>query len=301
MNERASALESVNMPTLLYEVGLVDEAVAYCGGETLDVPIAQAYALAASLGEANEPAGRRLFDLIGHHGFDDPTRGHVVGQEHDAALAWTRAAVQFRPHSAVLAAIQRLVEPHPDDEPRRRHETEESWWRYSRMMRVLIEESAQKGDEAALHLVESELESLAARLEESAAELDPQIATVMDLRVRTGAALLKSLGDAAKRETSLNDVDSTLRGKPIRAATALEFAELLARHGRVDRATELLDHIPYDEALTASRLSDTRGGDILDAEIPVLAVAFSSRSRARSRTRADTSGGGHTVRKRCSS
>ena len=265
VNERASALESVDMPALLYEAGLVDEAIAYCGGgETLDVPLAQAYALAASLGEANEPAGRRLFDLLEHHGFDDPTRGRVVGQEHDAALAWTRAAVRFRPHSAVLAAIQRLVEPHPDDEPRRRHETEESWWRYSRMMRVLIEESAQKGDEAALRLVESDLESLAARLEESAAELDPQIATVMDLWVRTGAALVKAQGDAAKRETSLNDVGSTLRGKPVRAATALEFAELLARHGRVDRATELLDRIPYDEALTASRLSDTRGGDILD-------------------------------------
>ena len=137
VNERASALESVDMPALLYEAGLVDEAIAYCGGgERLDVPLAQAYALAASLGEANEPAGRRLFDLIEHNGLDDPTRVRVIGQEHDAALAWTRAAVQFRPCSTVLTAIQGLVERYRDHESETQYEANQNWSRYSQVMQV---------------------------------------------------------------------------------------------------------------------------------------------------------------------
>ena len=265
VNERTLALESINMPALLYEAGLVNEAIAYCGGDTLNVPLAQAYALSATLGVANEPAGRRLFDMIEHNGLEDPTRGTEVGREHDTALAWARAAAQFRPYTAVLGAIQRLVEPDPGDEPRPSYETEECWWRYSRMMRVLVEESERRCDEAALRSFESELASFAARLEERADELDDRTAVVIDLWVRARATLLQSLDDAAERVTSLNELDSTLRGKPIQAATALDLAELLACDGLVDEATELLDRTPYHEALTASRLSDTRAqGDILD-------------------------------------
>ncbi len=46
VDERAAALENVDMPGLLYEAGLTDEAVAYCGTDTRRVPLAQAYGLA---------------------------------------------------------------------------------------------------------------------------------------------------------------------------------------------------------------------------------------------------------------
>ena len=48
VNQRTLALESINMPALLYEAGLVNEAIAYCGGDTLTVPLAQAYELAVN-------------------------------------------------------------------------------------------------------------------------------------------------------------------------------------------------------------------------------------------------------------
>lgn len=64
VTERTSNLESVDMPGLLYNAGLIDEAIAYCGGETRRVPLAHAYDLAARLGRADDPAGRRIFDLI---------------------------------------------------------------------------------------------------------------------------------------------------------------------------------------------------------------------------------------------
>ena len=95
VNARASALETIDMPALLYEVGLVDQAIAYCGEDSLNVPLAQAYDLAATLGEANEPAGRRLFDLIEHNGVEDPTRGTEVGRgtRHCSCLGASRCSI----------------------------------------------------------------------------------------------------------------------------------------------------------------------------------------------------------------
>ena len=60
---RTSALESVDMPSLLYEAGLVDEAIAYCGDDATRIPVAQAYRLAARLGEENDQAGLRIIPL----------------------------------------------------------------------------------------------------------------------------------------------------------------------------------------------------------------------------------------------
>ena len=264
VNERTSALEQVHMPMLLFEAGLVDEAISYCGGETLVVPLAQAYDLAAALGEADDPAGRRLFDSIEHVGLDDPTRARVVGQEHNAALAWTRAAVQFRPCSTVLTAVQSLVERNLDEESDSRHDANEEWWRYSRMTRILINEYAERADEASLQLIESELGRFAGRLPERSDAFESRIAAVMDLRVRASAALLRVEDDATAIQARLDELDSSLRGMPLHATTGLEFAELLANYGRGDRATELLNRIPYGQALSASDLSNTQPGDTLD-------------------------------------
>ena len=63
-------------------------------------------------------AGRRLFELIEHVGFDDPVRASVAGEQHDVAVAWTRAVVQFRPIPAVLKAIRNLVQVRADGDGR---------------------------------------------------------------------------------------------------------------------------------------------------------------------------------------
>ena len=58
LRTRSEMLDDVDMPAVLYAAGLVDEAIGYCGVETRRVPLAQAYALAAALGRAGDPAGR---------------------------------------------------------------------------------------------------------------------------------------------------------------------------------------------------------------------------------------------------
>ena len=102
VDARTSALGSVDMPGLLYEAGLPDEAIAYCGDDAARVPVAQAYGLAARLGEVNDPAGLRIFRSIEHEGPHDSRRSRVVGHEYDAADAWARAATMFLPTSTVI-------------------------------------------------------------------------------------------------------------------------------------------------------------------------------------------------------
>ncbi len=110
-DERSAALEDADMPGALYDAGLVDEAIAWCGEETRHVPLAYAYGLATKLGAVGDPAGRRLFDLV-EHDVDDRDRTRIRGVEDETALAWTRAAVLFRPFPAVIAAIRNQIGHH---------------------------------------------------------------------------------------------------------------------------------------------------------------------------------------------
>ena len=274
VNERTSALENVNMPALLYEAGRVDEAIAFCGGETLDVPLAQAYDLAAILGEASEPAGRRLFDLIEHHGFDDPTRVGDLARRREAECAWARAAVLFRPIRIVLAAVRSLAEPRSDNDGETDFLADDRWQHHSRVMGVLIEESVARGDEATLGAIDTELKDLAALLQKGDGVPRGQLETVMDLRVRANAALLAQMPDPEAAEAHLSEIVSSVRGVSLFATTLLEVAELLASHGLVDQAAELLDRLPFDDALTAARLSDSGAEDVLGESLRYWRLRF---------------------------
>ena len=274
VHERRAALEDVDMPALFYEAGLVDEALAYCRGETLGVPLAQAYGLAATLGAANDPAGRRLFDLIEHHGFDDPTRLREAGRQDEAALAWARAATHFRPITAVLAAIRPLAEARSDVDHDRGFDLDDAWSRYSRVMEVLIDESSKQGNVPTLLAIDSDLSSLADTLQDRDEVPGNRVATVVDLRVRANAGLVGQTADAKVAEARLDRIVSFLRGVRLFASTMLDVAELLARYERADEATELLDNTPYDEALTASSLSDVWAESVLERDFRYWRLRF---------------------------
>ncbi|MXX27150.1 MAG: ATP-binding protein, partial [Caldilineaceae bacterium SB0668_bin_21] len=152
-----SALETVDMPSLLYETGLVHEAIAYCSGGDTSVPLAQAFNLAARLGADNDPAGLQIFRSIEHEGLNDSKGVPVAGHEHDTAMAWARAAAWFLPPSTVMAAVSNLAVVPLATNRRERNEQIEYWERYVLTMETLVDAVAQKGDEASLEAIDTAL------------------------------------------------------------------------------------------------------------------------------------------------
>ena len=278
LDARSSALETVDMPDLLYEAGLAHEAIAYCGYDATRVPLAQAFRLAARLGEDNDPAGLRIFRSIEHQ-WPNYSRGNrVVGHEHDAAVAWTRAAALFLPLSRVIAAIRNSADIPLAIDRRNRNVQVERWGSYVQTMNSLIDVLARRGDEDALITVESALADdgtqLASALTQAHAdgdkwganELNKIIAAVVDLRTCSRAAII-GLTTTVVVERHLDSLLSTVSDLPVQASTVLDIAEILARHGRADQAREMLSRCPYNKALTVSEISSYN-------ESPALGLRF---------------------------
>ena len=266
-NARTSAIESVDMPSLLYEAGLADEAIAYCGDDATRVPLAQAYDLAARLGEDNDQAGLRIFRSIEHEGLNDSRRISVAGHEHDAAVSWTRAAALFLPLPTVITAIRNLAEMPLRTDRRDRNLQIEQWECYVLTMEALIDTVARKGDEAALLAVDSALADDLTRLKDAITQaqremdgsntnqLNNIIAAVKDLRVRSRAAMLSLATAAETMEQHLDQLRLTFDKLPVRASSLLEIAEIFASHERGDQAREMLRRCLFDKALTVSELA----------------------------------------------
>ena len=287
VTERTAALEDLDMPGLLYDAGLVDQAVSYCGAENQRVPLAQAYDFAARLGRDGDQRGRRIFDLVEHDGFDDP-KG-IAGADHEGvtAAAWVRAAVLFRPLSIVIAAVQRVVEEHVEGDEGGRHSQTERRRRYRQMMKALIHAVALDADASSLDAVDSALanhtEQLLGANSQLQRESDEQItdddldrhfATIVALRLHAQTEALDSATTAEDAETRLSQLLSTLRGVPLFHDTMLEAAELFASHGMSDPAAKFLDQLPYGKALTASQLSDLGKPDPLDQQFRYWRLRF---------------------------
>lgn len=278
--ERTAALEHVDIPGLLYDAGLVDEAIAYCSSDPRGVPLAHAYDLAARLGQAGEPAGRWVFDLVEHKGFDDPDRMKVSGQEDDAAIGWTRAAALFRPLPAVLEAIRDITTTRSDRHREDKYRRAGGWRRYERMMEVLIDSFVLRSDEGALIAIDAALaehgQLLAGRMSDSLVEeqdsnddedTSSKVARLADLRVRVYAGLVELATSADVVRSHLEALLAMLRGVPLFYSTMLDAAELFGRHDMVEPAVEFLDHIEsqYGKAITVHDLGALGEADVVDS------------------------------------
>ena len=272
VNERSLALENVDMPGLLYEAGLVDEAIAWCGSETRRVPLAQAYDLAYRLGCAHDPAGRRIFDWIEHEGIEDPERGNVMGEENDAAIAWTRAATKFRPLPTVIDTIANLIDTGNGRGQVNRYDLQRRWHRCRLMFQQLVHDQSE--DESALEIIDSRLSQIVQQLrankrqreansDENRGGLtqDTIVASLMETRVRALNALIEVSESTDITRRRIDELLSMLRGPPLFHSTMLEAAEILANHEYVEQASSLLDRTAYNNALTVRALADPRGED----------------------------------------
>ena len=104
-NERGRTLEGIDLPGLLFDVGLIKTAVAYCD-DTRRVPLAHAYGLAAKLADAEDPAAQRIFDLLDPAGISGPMPAHRSQDDLDVVSAWSAAASRCRPPAYVITAAR---------------------------------------------------------------------------------------------------------------------------------------------------------------------------------------------------
>lgn len=278
--ERTLALEDIDMPALLFDVDLVDEAIAYCGGESRRVPLAHAYNLAARLADRGDASGRRIFDAVQHDGLDDPDRSNYSGQEDVTAVAWIRAAARFLPVSALMAACRRVLEQTPrrgDNDPWGRGELRR---RFEAMTSGLVELLVDREDMDRLFEVDAALEQirLASQAELTSIDADQrvdgddageaarkaiaaEVATVVDLRVRVLQALIESTVSAERAATLLDVLEDLLGASPIYHGTMLDAAELFVRYERMAVAEHFLKRLPYDRALVAASFGSMRNED----------------------------------------
>ena len=283
-DERSSALEDVDMPGALYDAGLVDEAIAWCGEETRHVPLAYAYGLATRLGAAGDPAGRRLFDLV-EHDMDDRDRTRIRGVEDETALAWTRAAALFRPLPAVIAAIREQMGHRTGESPLHEQLQAERWGRFAEMFRVLID--AHDGNETALNSIASALADDAVHVigcgpppdgddggRYAARTRRTRLATISELRTQVQIALLEIAPTAEEAEVHLGHLLSIAQGAPLFPSTLLAVAERLVSHNLLDHATTLLARTSYDESLTVQDLGYNGEGDAIEQRFQYWRLRF---------------------------
>ena len=250
--ERSAALSDVDIAGVLYDVGMVDEAIAWCGVEAPRVPLSQAYELAARLGSSGDPGGRRLFDLIEHIGFSDAGLISMSGQEDETALAWTRAASLFRPLPSIINRIRAEVDAVQGDRSLEKLVQSERWYRYESMNQELINAVILRHDEGALKLISGALADHSAQVEHSKVQPEDAdekehsdkekakiIAIITDLRVRTQSALVDMAATGEMAEHYLKDLLLSLRGLSLLVRTRLHVAELCARHGLFNQATPI--------------------------------------------------------------
>ena len=271
-----SSLDSVDMPSLLYETGLGHEAIAYCSGDDTRAPLEQVFSLAARLGADNDPAGLRIFRSIEHEGPNASRGAAATGQEHDVAVAWTRAAALFLPLSAVISTLRNFAVTPLATNRRDRNDQIEHWERYVQTMEALIDAVVQEEEETDLEAIDTALAEIVPQLTTAVGrgdadsdrwsqnDVDRITAAVVDLRVRLRVAILHLAATDEAEARHIGHLLSTFNGLPRQASTTLDVAEVLIHHGRGDRARGLLEASPYRRTLTVGELGPLRGSAALD-------------------------------------
>ena len=249
---RNDALGYVDVPGLLCECGLIDEAVRYCAS-TRRTPLAQIYRLAGKLGAAGDSEGRRMFELAEQDGLDDRRRGRVWGQEHDAATAWAATAPIFRPIEKVAAAIERVGDQEAEMDGRTRGG---SWRQYALMMEALVGTMVDRGDASELRFVDGALANRIDDLSQAAAgekeeqarvSLNGKVASLVDLRFQIHLGLLRGEKTFVARRNRVRDLCAVLGGVPVRHTTTMDAAEVLIELGDVRTAKDLVGRITFGE------------------------------------------------------
>ena len=272
IEERSQSLSEVDFLNLLHDVGLVEQAIAYCG-DASRIPLVYAYNFAANLAESCQPAGRLIFDKIDPTGLHNNRSSHESNTKDNIAIAWAKAAVHYRPLETVIAAARSLVEHTQTDTFREAFGFEikgDKWHRYRRIMRVLIDTAVLHRDEHKIGVILSTADEQTDRVvnEVSDTQSDDQDTYKVIFAVLTGllidalSALTNLVEDTDDKQRHLDRLVK-LTGQPMFRETILELAEVFAFHGMINEVPNLISRIDYRNNFTMSVISYDSSPEII--------------------------------------
>ena len=268
LRSRIEALEEFSMPGLLVDAGMIDEAISFVGPTGLGNSPTDAFMICAKLGKANEPDGRRIFELIEHSGFGHDSNSSSRQRDDELGVAWVQAAATFRSVPSVFAKIQDWLENSDQFQRLSEHTLQEKWHRFEVVVQELIDILAGERDISGLQHVHDQIANLHAAILHNGInlELDADsdrrfdlqqgfVATLIDLISGIEIALI-DVSDSREEQTELlNSIENDVLHGPTFEKTRLTAAEKLAAYGRNESAAKLLNSLNYGSTFDGSDLS----------------------------------------------
>lgn len=287
VTQRTLALDEVDMPGVLHAAGLVDEAISWCGGHGRRIPPSQVYALAARLERAGDPSGRQLFEMIEHKGFAQADGGFEGGLADDAALAWTRAAVLFRPLPLIIESIRNIVEVRSNNSRPESVAHRERWNLYARMIESLIDCFVPQRNREAVETIDSALAEHSAAVvenktqpeqgdgwEEAEKTKNREVLTLLTLRIELRIKLLELTDNGEDVQTGLETLFALLQDQRVSGSTWLDLSELCYQCGEKDQAARILQALSYNFQLTVGNLGYNGEVDAIDLRFRYWSLAY---------------------------
>lgn len=252
VQDKASEIEEIDVCQALWRSGLTDLAIEYVGDEQgLRVPAGQAYHLAADLATDNFAAGKRIFDLFQHVGFE---AGAIRSRDkRDAASGWARCAARYLGEDVALQRIRAILLDASKD---RDWEFTNTYSEFQAVLMSYVRELPQftrAGLALVDELIRGELDELGKNgpIAKPSSDAAPILSS---LRVEIHAFWLS--GDVPFEEgiEVFSAFRESLKGSPVFMLDLLDLAELETKFGSEERAATTLERTNFGNALTLSEL-----------------------------------------------
>lgn len=263
ISDKSSEIEDINVCQILLRSGLDEAAIDYVGDEqTLRVPLAQAYTLAADLAKQAHPAGQRVFGMFQHFGLEHPGGARGVRADSEIARSWARCAAHFLPLDTALERMRAVL---PVSVGEREWEFSLGYQVFEQMLTAFVDEQGVASPRT--------LQSVDAVLLDEVQLLDAKMLTesrawdltalLSGLRVRVLSAFLGSYESFEERVEVFRLFRSSLKGLPVPQSTLLDISRLEAEYDSAERALETLLRTSFDDALTLSILGASGDQDAI--------------------------------------
>jgi hypothetical protein len=263
IQDKASELEEIDVCRALFMSGQIDSAVAYVGNEqSLNVPLSQAYELAADLARIGNSSGLRVFEWIHHFGLQQPGQSHRSTTDSDVGSAWARCAAHFLPLDMALTKMRDVLDLRIGDSE---WTFDRTYHRFSGLITSFIKERYFVAPSDLLEIdtaLAEEIEALSSKGLDSP-RVQKLTALINDLRYKALSTHIATAGNFDARAERFKHLDTTLRGVRVYKTTLLGIASLEAEFASVEKAHATLAKTGFDAALSLETLGSNGDEDAI--------------------------------------